>query len=215
MAATPDKQVLYEQIAAADQPMKLVESEGTGKIYLEGVAIQGEVQNHNGRVYPKHEIARAVAAMQAKIERDGPVIGECDHPEGLTINLDRATHLVENMEMRGNDGHARFQIIPVGLGEVVSGLIKAGARLGVSSRGSGNVDREGRVSDFDIVTIDLVANPSAPSAYPEPVFESIQRFSAGKEAVQLGEWARHDPAAQKHFVRAVEKLLNDWNPRRD
>jgi len=216
MSSSPDQKVLIETINSDAKPVQLIEQAegGSGRIYLEGVAIQGEVQNHNGRIYPRHEIARAVASMQSKIEKFGPVIGECDHPDGLTINLERATHLIENMETRGNDGHARFQIIEAGYGITVVGLIKAGARLGVSSRGSGNVDREGRVSDFDIVTIDLVANPSAPNAYPEPVFESVNRHAAGREAVQLGEWARQDPVAQKHFERAVAKLLNDWNPTR-
>lgn len=209
-----DKLVLIETIQPKSHPLSLKEGKDGGKLVLEGIAIQGEVRNQNGRVYPKGEIEAAVKQLKQTIDESGPVIGECDHPEGLNINLDRATHLITDIWMNGNDGHAKMEVVQVGLGEIVSGLIKQGARLGVSSRGSGNVDNDGNVSDFDIVTIDIVANPSAPDAYPNAVFESLLRDKHGREAMTLTEALKHDPSAQKYFEREIVAFLTNLQPSR-
>lgn len=211
-----EKQVLVERITAASSPLKVIEGEGK-RLFLEGIAIQGEVKNRNGRVYPKTEIERAVDTMARQIEQYGPIIGECDHPStgnALQINLDRATHLIHEVRMEGNDGYAKIEVIPYGLGEVLYGLAKHGARLGVSSRGSGVVDDGGRVSGFDIITIDIVANPSAPDAYPTAVFESLGHQHQDNKAVGLMESIRSNTEAQEFLKRGVLECIRNINTRK-
>lgn len=111
--------------------------------------------------------------------------------------------------MAGADGHAKFKIVDVGLGTLVGGLVKAGMRIGVSSRGSGNVDSQGIVSDFEIHTIDVVANPSAPNAYPTPILESIMQTSIGREAYSLAHIVREDAKAQAEFRNAFNEFLTN------
>lgn len=204
-----EKKILIETIMPDANPIRLMESkDGSGKVYLEGIAIQGEKQNHNGRIYPKEEIENAVNKLNETITKFGPVLGECDHPEGLSTSVARASHLIEKMWMDGNNGNAKFLVVPYGLGEIVHGFIKFGARLGVSSRGSGNVDSKGRVSDFDIVTIDVVANPSAPDAYPSPIFESVRDTTQGRKLLSLADAVRNDKSAQKFFKRELLSFMD-------
>lgn len=210
-----EKLVLIENIfPSAEGQFKLVESGDGKKLYLEGIAIQGDVQNQNGRIYPREEIERAVNSMMKRIQKTGPIMGECDHPEGLNINLDRGTHLIHEMKMVGNDGHARIEIIPVGLGEQLYTFVKHGYRPGVSSRGSGNVDSSGKVSDFDIITIDIVNNPSAPDAYPSPIFEGYNKAFHDHETVKLVESIRRDPKAQKFLQKEVLRIIKNLDPRK-
>lgn len=203
------REVLIERISAAGASFKMSEDTDGKKLFLEGIAMQSEIKNQNGRVYPRSEISKAVDSMMEKIKEHGPILGECDHPEGLNINIDRVSHLIHGMKMVGNDGHCRIQIVPEGLGKNIYALVKYGAQLGVSTRGSGDVDTRGYVSDFDIVTIDVVANPSAQDAYPVPVFESLQRDKHGRELMMLTESLRHDAAAQKYIQKAVLGFLNN------
>lgn len=141
--------------------------------YLKGIAIQADKRNLNERVYPHHEIQRAIKLMHEKIERGESILCECDHPETLTINLDRVAGMITQVWMEGTNGMATIKILPTTHGENIRKLLESGVKLGVSSRGSGNVDHNGVVSDFEIVTIDIVAQPSAPDAYPKAVFESL------------------------------------------
>ena len=141
-------------------------------LFLKGVFLQAEVKNHNGRVYPKEEIERAVNHLNELISKGETIWGEADHPEGLQINLDRISHMVTDMWMEGNHGKGKLKIVPTPLGNLVRTLIEAGGKLGVSSRGAGSVDSlSGRVKNFQIVTIDIVARPSGPDCYPSPVYE--------------------------------------------
>jgi len=204
-----DRKILVETIMPDSNPVRMVDdSSGTKKLFLEGIAIQGEKKNHNGRIYPKGEIERAVEKMSETIKKVGPIIGECDHPDGLTVSVKNASHIIERAWMEGDDGHSRFAILEHGYGQTIRDLVKAGARLGVSSRGSGNVDRNGRVSDFDIVTIDIVANPSAHDAYPRPILESLGNTTQGRRVLDLAEAIRHDPKAQRFLEREIATFLN-------
>ncbi len=176
--------------------------------YLEGLMLEGEVQNQNGRIYPRDEIAAAVERMNEKIAERGPIPGELDHPDGMNINFDRLAVAITGMSMKGNDGHGRMRIVPEGFGKIIEGAIKAGIQVGVSSRGTGNVDEQGRVTDFDIVTIDAVLNPSAPNAYPAAsLAESLSRYGDVVETMKLVEYAKHDPRAQSHLERVMKNLF--------
>ena len=206
------KQVLTERILPEAKPLvaEAASEDNGGFHYLKGLFLEGERENHNGRVYPRAEIEKAVNQLNEKIQRAGPVPGELDHPEGLNINYDRISHVITEMRMDGNNGVGTMRIIKGGLGLIVSATIEAGMIVGVSSRGSGNIDGRGGVTDFDIVTVDIVANPSAPSAYPQAsLAESLWRNGHGREAMRLAEYVKHDASAQRYLVKEITGFLTD------
>jgi hypothetical protein len=176
-------------------------------LYLRGVFIQGGVRNLNGRIYPVHEIAKAVEDINSILSKGESVLGECDHPEKLTINLDRVSHMINSMWMDGNLGYGKLKILPTDKGNIIRTLIEAGVKLGVSSRGSGDVNDQGIVSDFEIVTVDIVAKPSAPDAYPKPVYEALNS-RRGLIIDDLAKAVAHDPKAQKHLHRELLEWIN-------
>lgn len=194
-----------------DQAKMVIESaenaHGGKDLYLKGVCIQGGVRNANQRVYPVNEIGRAVKTLNDQIAGGYSVLGEVDHPEGLNINLDRVSHMITEMWMDGPNGYGKMKILPTPMGNLVKTMLEAGVKLGVSSRGSGNVaeDGSGEVSDFEIITVDCVAQPSAPGAYPTPIYEHLMNARGGMRAYELAEATKHDEKAQKYLK---ESLLN-------
>jgi len=196
-------------LIAEQQAEVLVEGAEAQKFYyLTGLFLEGETQNQNGRVYPRDEIAAAVDKLNQTISKRGPIPGELDHPDGMNINFDRLAVAITGMRMEGNNGIGKMRVVPAGLGLIIEGAIKAGIQVGVSSRGTGNVDSSGRVSDFDIVTVDAVLNPSAPNAYPTAsLAESLSRYGAGTEAMTLAEYAKYDPRAKAHLEKQIETLF--------
>ena len=118
--------------------------------------------------------------------------GELDHPEELQINLDRVSHIITEMSCDGSNGLGKLKVIDTPMGNIAKALLKAGAKLGVSSRGSGNVNESGRVSDFDIVTVDIVAQPSAPDAYPKTIYESLFNMRGGSMIYDIAKDYTHE-----------------------
>lgn len=171
---------LYEYMTPGRSNLQILESQDSKKMFMTGIFIQGEVQNQNGRVYPKNEIQKAVENIQQRLNEHGPIMGELDHPTELTINTDRVSHAITEMKYANSNGIGKLMILNTPTGKIVKELIEQGIRLGVSSRGSGNVNESGGVSDFDIVTIDIVAQPSAPGAYPKPIYESLYNMKGGE-----------------------------------
>jgi hypothetical protein len=186
-----------------------VSPDGTKTLSMEGLFIQGDVKNHNQRVYPGGEIAKAVNAITEKLQGGYTVLGELDHPEELAINLDRVSHMINEMWLDGPNGYGRLTIIPTPMGNIVKTLLQSGAKLGVSSRGSGNVDDSGSVSEFEIITVDIVAQPSAPNAYPKTIYESLYNMKGGARIYRLAEDAMTDKRAHKQLKEDVIKLIKD------
>jgi len=194
-----------------DQAKMVVESANEGKdLYMKGICIQGGVKNANQRVYPVEEIGRAVTTLNEQIAGGYSVLGEVDHPEGLNINLDRVCHMVTEMWMDGPNGYGKMKILPTPMGQLVSTMIQSGVRLGVSSRGSGNVkeDGSGEVSDFEIITVDMVAQPSAPGAYPTPIYEHLMNTRGGYKAYELAQATKEDAKAQKYLKESLINIIN-------
>jgi hypothetical protein len=195
-----------------DQAQILVEGGGTNEagkpkdLYMRGIFIQGGTKNHNQRVYPVNEIRSAVDQLNECLRRGESILGEADHPEELNINLDRVSHMITEMYMDGPNGIGKLKVLPTPMGNIVRTLLESQVKLGVSSRGSGNVTNNGEVSDFEIVTVDVVARPSAPEAYPRAVYEAFNRHRRGPVVEDLAEAVRHDPKAQKH----LQTELLDW-----
>jgi hypothetical protein len=192
----------------ANLKTELMEDEnGNKSLYMQGIFIQGGVKNLNERNYPVDEISKAVENVNSTLARGESVFGECDHPQELTINLDRVSHMITKMWMDGPSGMGKLKIVPTPHGQIIRTLIEAGGKLGVSSRGSGNVDHRGHVSDFEIVTVDIVARPSAPNAYPQPVYEAFN----GRRGAVIEDLARavaHDSKAQKYLTEELLGFLN-------
>lgn len=201
-----------------DQANIVTESLDDGKggksLYMEGIFVQGDKRNQNQRVYPVQEISRAVKSIQEKIESGYSVLGEADHPDDLNINLDRVSHVIERMWMNGSDGYGRLKLLPTPMGNICKTLLENGVKLGVSSRGSGNVTESGNVSEFEIQTVDIVANPSAPDAYPDPLYEQIMNGNRGNILLDVAAATSHDDAAQKYLQEEVLKFINNLDIRR-
>jgi len=205
---------LREQLTFNQANIQVLEEsgpDGHGKnLYLKGICIEGNKRNANDRVYPLHEISKAVNTINQQIKEGNSVLGEVDHPDDLKINLDRVCHSVENMWMDGEAGCGKLKILPTPMGELIKTLITSGVKLGVSSRGSGNVDdRTGHVSDFEIVTIDVVAQPSAPNAYPKAIYESMMNMKYGHRLLEIAKEAGEDNKVQKYLKSEVVKLIRE------
>lgn len=180
------------------------------KLYLSGVFMESEKRNRNGRIYQRSEMERAVQKINEAAKAGRYVLGELDHPQGrLDICLENVSHKIIEMKMVGDDAIGKAEILTtVPKGQIAKGLIEAGVQLGVSSRGSGVVEEStGKVSRFDIVTVDLVANPSAINAYPISIYESLQLYRRGGHVENLAEAILHDDAAQKYFKKELLKFV--------
>jgi hypothetical protein len=175
---------------------------GRKKLYMTGIFIQGNVRNFNERVYPTSEIHKAVERINEQIKQGHSICGELDHPEELTVNLDRVSHAILQMWMEGNNGQGKLRILNTPSGNIVRALLEDDVKLGVSSRGVGNVDEHGKVSGFEIITVDVVMRPSAPDAYPKPVYESLNT-RRGRIIEDLANAAIADPVAMRHLKREM------------
>jgi hypothetical protein len=155
------------------------------------------------------EISKAVNQVNEILRKGQSVLGECDHPQELTINLDRVSHMIRRCGWKATTSAWEAENHPDSeKGQLIRTMIEAGGKLGVSSRGSGNVDHRGRVSDFEIVTVDIVARPSAPNAYPQAVYEA----STGRRGAVIEDLARavsHDPKAQKYLTEELLSFLDN------
>jgi hypothetical protein len=205
---------LREQLTFTQANIQVLEesgADGQGKhLYLKGICIEGNKRNANDRIYPLHEISKAVNTINQQIKEGNSVLGEVDHPEDLKINLDRVCHSVENMWMDGEAGCGKLKILPTPMGELIKTLLQSGIKLGVSSRGSGNVDdRTGHVSDFEIVTIDVVAQPSAPNAYPKAIYEGLMNMKYGHRLLEVARESGQNNKVQRYLKDEVKKLIRD------
>ena len=186
-------------------------SEGDKKnLYMKGIFIQGGVKNANERIYPVSEIESAVQTLNEQITDGHSVLGEVDHPDDLKINLDRVSHMITGMWMDGANGFGKLKILPTPMGQLVATMLESGVKLGVSSRGSGNVDdMNGKVSDFEIVTVDIVAQPSAPQAYPKAIYEGMMNLRHGHRMLDIAKDAQGNKKVEKYLKEEVMRLIND------
>ena len=194
----------------AKMVIETTENDKGGKdLFLKGICIQGGVKNANQRVYPVTEIGRAVNTLNDQITGGYSVLGEVDHPEGLNINLDRVSHMITEMWMDGPNGYGKLKVLPTPMGQLVKTMLESGVKLGVSSRGSGNVmeDGSGQVSDYEIITVDVVAQPSAPGGYPTPIYEHLLNARGGYKALELAREVRGDNKAQKYLKESLVNII--------
>ena len=204
-------QLLRENLTF-DQAQVVIESDANGgkDLFMKGICIQGGVKNANQRVYPVNEIAEAVRKISDQVSGGYSVLGEVDHPDDLKVNLDRVSHMITQMWMDGPNGYGKMKILPTPMGKLVETMLQSGVKLGVSSRGSGNVDEStGNVTDFEIVTVDVVAQPSAPNAYPTAIYEGLLNMEGGHKLLEIAAGARENSRVQKYLSDGIAKLIRD------
>jgi len=182
-------------------------TEGKGsnkKLYIEGVFLQGEIKNRNGRMYPIETLAREVGRYNENFIQKGRALGELGHPDGPTVNLDRVSHKITSLVQEGNNFKGKACILNTPMGKIASSLLDEGVMLGVSSRGVGSLrmTNEGHKvvgEDFMLATAaDIVADPSAPDAFVQGIME-------GKEWVWEGGILREKLA--EHTERRINTLV--------
>lgn len=202
--------LLVENITASEGNI-ITESANSGKnMYLHGIFMQAEQRNKNNRIYQLSEMVNNVNIMNEHIKEFGGLPGELDHPtDRLTIEMDRISHVITELYMDGNNVIGKAVIADTVMGNIVKGVIRTGFRPGVSSRGAGQVNESGNVQGFRLVTIDIVANPSAHKAIPNTIYECAEAYKNGT-ILSLAEAVRHDPDAQKFFKAEMRKFMETF-----
>jgi hypothetical protein len=187
--------LIREEIETVDFIVE--ERNGKKSLYIEGVFLQGDIKNRNGRMYPMETLRREVARYNESNVIAGRALGELGHPDGPTVNLDRVSHKIVSLKESGSNFVGKAKILSTPMGKIAESLIKEGVKLGVSSRGIGSLrpDREGVNivgDDFMLATAaDIVADPSAPDAFVEGIME-------GKEWVWDGGILRERVASRTY-----------------
>ena len=155
-----------------------VKKDGGKDVYIEGIFMQSEKENRNNRIYPKEVLKAATDKYIKEQVKTGRAVGELNHPEGPQINLDKVSHRITSLKFEGNDVVGKALILDTPMGKIVKGLVEGGCKLGVSSRGMGTVEqKEGKTyvkDDFVLATVDIVQDPSAPSAFVEGIMEGVE-----------------------------------------
>ena len=169
--------------------------------FIEGVFLQGEIKNRNGRMYPISPLQREAKAYNTKYIEKGRALGELGHPDGPTINLDRVSHLITSLKQEGNNYVGKARLLDTPMGNIAKNLIDEGVKLGVSSRGLGTIrERDGVkvvMDDFMLATAaDIVADPSAPDAFVNGIME-------GKE------WIYNNGSVQEQTVEQIKKRIDN------
>lgn len=195
-------QLLSEHLSPSQSHLTEMKT-STGDLYLNGIMMQAELVNGNGRSYPLSEISKAVDEAAKRIKEGHYILGELNHPDVLSINLANVSHAITEVRMDGNNAIGKMKLLNTPSGNIAKGLIEGGVRLGVSSRGTGNVNESGKVADFAFVTVDIVSQPSAPDAYPNVVQEAM----GNKKVMTLAEAMVHDEKAQAYFKKEMSAFL--------
>ena len=179
-------------------------TEGKGakkKMYIEGVFLQGDIKNRNGRMYPVNTLAKEVGRYNESFVQKGRALGELGHPEGPTVNLDRVSHKITSLRQEGNNFIGKAQLLETPMGKIAKSLIGEGVTLGVSSRGVGSLKEDNKGckvvgEDFMLATAaDIVADPSAPDAFVSGIME-------GKE------WVWEGGILREQLAKQTEKRIN-------
>ena len=198
------------------QPVIVEENENGKKDYfIEGIFMQSEIKNRNGRIYQKEVIQNEVKRYNKEFVQKDRAFGELGHPEGPTINLDKVSHLITKLEEDGNNFVGRAKILSTPNGQIVKNLIDDGAKLGVSSRGLGSLESKGNAQyvkdDFQLATAgDIVADPSAPEAFVEGIMEGVEWiYENGRlKAYEIDQMQKDLKSARLHKLQ--ETKLNLW-----
>ena len=196
-------------------------SAGAKEYFIEGVFMQAEKKNKNGRVYPKDTLMTEVGRYVKEYVNKNRAMGELGHPEGPTVNLERVSHLIKELKTDGNDVYGRAKIMDTPYGKIVKNLIDEGTNLGVSSRGMGSLKNNNGINevqkDFMLAAVDIVSDPSAPDAFVEGVMEGKEwiwdngvikavEIEQYKKSIERASYKELSEAKLKAFETFLSKL---------
>jgi hypothetical protein len=190
---------------------------GEKKFIIDGIFMQAEQVNRNRRIYPKTVLEKAVRKYVSEYVNKGRAVGELNHPEGPTINLDKVSHRITELQWNGNDVVGKALILDTPMGKIVKGLLEGGCQLGVSSRGMGTVaSKNGQTfvnEDYVLSTVDIVQDPSAPSAFVNGIMESVEWIwdNGLLKAQQLEKYETEiKKASSANLAEAQTKIWTDF-----
>lgn len=176
------------------------EKNGQKNYFIEGVFMQAETKNRNGRVYPVSVLEKELGRYNNEYVKQNRAMGELGHPDGPTVNLERVSHIIKDLRLEGNDIYGKAKILDTPYGKIVKNLMDEGAKLGVSSRGMGSLKEEDGVNvvqeDFMLAAVDVVADPSAPNAFVNGIME-------GREWIWDGGVLK--PVEVENYKKIIEK----------
>lgn len=186
------------------------------KYYIEGIFMQANTKNRNGRVYDKDILARAVEKYNQEQVMTGRAVGELNHPDGPAINLDKVSHRIISLRWDGDSVVGKALVLDTPMGKIVKGLIDGGVKLGVSSRGMGTLEQRGAASyvrdDFLLSTVDIVQDPSAPEAFVNGIMESVEwSLEGGIFKRKLIEKYNETEIQRKRSAALVESQLKSFS----
>lgn len=186
-------------------------NEETGKksYFIEGIFMQGDIKNRNGRIYPSETLEKEMSRYQKEFIETKRALGELGHPDGPTINGDRVSHLITGMKREGNDFYGKAKILSTPMGEIVKTLLDEGVKIGVSTRGLGSVREKNGVmevqNDFHLSTVDIVTDPSAPNAFVNGIMENREYYYD----IASASWRPQEVAQViEEIAEEVEKKVN-------
>ena len=188
---------------------------GKKEYFIEGVFMQSDIKNRNGRVYPKAIMEKEVNRYKKEFVEKDRAFGELGHPEGPTINLDKVSHLIQSLELEGKNYVGKAKVLSTPNGEIVKALINDGAKLGVSSRGLGSLEQKGNAQyvkdDFQLATAgDIVADPSAPEAFVEGIMEGVEWVMENGILTRIQVETMQDEMRNAKRNQLEETKLNLW-----
>lgn len=204
------------------ESVKFITEERAGKksLYIEGIFLQADIKNRNGRCYPMETLAKEVSRYNESYINKGRALGELGHPDGPTVNLDRVSHMITSLKCEGNNFVGKAKILETPMGKIASSLISEGVKLGVSSRGIGSLVEKNGVryvsDDFMLATAaDIVADPSAPDAFVNGIMEGVEWvWNNGILEQKLARMQRQIDAysaskqLSEHKIRLFDEFIN-------
>ena len=193
-----------------DQSVEVIteaKEDGKKNYFIEGIFMQGDIKNRNGRIYPSTTLETEMGRYQKEFIETKRALGELGHPDGPQINGDRVSHLITEMKRDGNDFYGKAKILSTPMGEIVKSLLDEGVKIGVSTRGLGSVKagRDGVMEvqkDFHLSTVDIVTDPSAPNAFVNGIMENVEYYYD----IASGNWRATQ--AIEDIQEEVEKKIN-------
>jgi hypothetical protein len=204
-------------ISEYNEAKPLIESKENGKkdYFIEGVFMQADIKNRNGRIYPKEIMAKEVNRYVKEFVNEQRAFGELGHPEGPTINLDKVSHMITELHEDGSNWVGKAKILSTPNGEIVKNLINDGAKLGVSSRGLGSLEQKSDAqyvkSDFQLATAgDIVADPSAPDAFVDGIMEGVEWIMDNGILKRQEMESMREVLKNEKQVRLEETKINLW-----
>lgn len=170
--------LITEQLDSNIQYVTEAKQNGTKDVFIEGIFMMADSKNRNGRIYESNVLHPAVEKYIEEQVKTGRAVGELNHPDGPTINLDKVSHLITSLRIEGSNVIGKAKILDTPMGKIVKGLLEGGVKLGVSSRGMGSLETRNGVNyvknDFHLATVDIVQDPSAPAAFVNGIMEGVE-----------------------------------------